>query len=373
MNTVVVPEYLLIIASSARMLAQAAKRAKIKPLVIDLFADLDTISYTEDFYQVPSLTVDCLVPVVDDFIKRYAIEYLVYGSGFEYYPDSLHYLSRRLSILGNTPETFLRVQNKQVFFTALDQLSIFYPAVCFAEPVPVGHWLVKPLSGQGGVGIAYYTEQAFSQSGVYWQEYQPGCASSVLFLANGKRAHVVGFNTQWTTALNEAQAFIFSGIVNYAELSDTQKHLITTWVQQLVLFFGLKGLNSLDFIQADDKLYVLEINPRPSASMQLYDSDLLVAHIKASQSEYCDFSVNQHGFTGYQVVYAPHDVLIPEDFVWPDDCMDLPKFGVTCRTGQPICSIIAHQQQAHSIREVLMTKQLNLLKGLTSYGISSKR
>ena len=83
MNTVVIPEYILIIASSARMLAQAAKRANLKSLIIDLFADLDTISSAEDFNQVSSLTVECLAPVVDEFINRYAIKYMVYGSGFE--------------------------------------------------------------------------------------------------------------------------------------------------------------------------------------------------------------------------------------------------------------------------------------------------
>ena len=363
MNTVVIPEYILIIASSARMLAQAAKRANLRSLVIDLFADLDTISSAEDYYKVSSLAVECLAPVVDEFINRYAIKYMVYGSGFECYPDSLSYLSCHLTILGNTPDTFVRIQDKRVFFAALDQLSISYPATCFSEPVPDECWLVKPLSGQGGVGIRYYATNSCSQTAVYWQKYQQGISSSVLFLANGYQTQVIGFNTQWTTALSETQGFIFSGIMNYVEISDTQKNLIISWLQKLVLFFGLKGLNSLDFILAGESLYVLEINPRPSASMQLYDADLLLCHIKASQGEWVDLSVNQEGFTGYQVVYAPQDVTIPDDFKWPDGCMDLPGCGVTCRTGQPVCSIITRQKHAPSLMDELLIKQFNLLKG----------
>ena len=373
MSAVVIPEYILIVANSARMLAKAAKRTNIKSLVIDLFADLDTISYAEDFYQVPSLSVECLAPVVDDLIKRYAIKYMIYGSGFEYYPNSLSYLNGRLSVFGNTPDTFVRLQDKRVFFGALDQFSIPYPTACFSEPVSDGCWLIKPLLGQGGVGISRHITTSFSQPAVYWQKYQQGISSSVLFLANGKKTHVIGFNTQWTTALSESQAFIFSGIMNYVDLSDTQKNLIATWVHELALFFGLKGLNSLDFIQSGNNFFVLEINPRFSASMQLYDADLLLGHIKVSQGGACDCRVNQDGFTGYQVVYAEQDIMIPDDFVWPEGCMDLPKFGVTCRAGQPICSIIAHQEQAQSVRAALMTKQLNLLNGLISYGISSER
>ena len=59
--------------------------------------------------------------------------------------------------------------------------------------------------------------------------------------------------------------------------------MITGWLKQLVPVFALKGLNSLDFIHADDCSYVLEINPRPSASMQLYDEDLLNRHIQACE------------------------------------------------------------------------------------------
>ena len=43
--------YILVVASSARMLAQSARASGFKPLVIDLFADLDTQRYAEDFKQ----------------------------------------------------------------------------------------------------------------------------------------------------------------------------------------------------------------------------------------------------------------------------------------------------------------------------------
>ena len=141
-----------------------------------------------------------------------------------------------------------------------------------------------------------------------------------------------------------------------------QKEQITDWLKKLVPVFALKGLNSLDFIQAGDQSFVLEINPRPSASMQLYDADLLSRHIKASQGELTDYRLH-HGYTGYQIVYAEQDVLIPEAFAWPAWCMDLPECGGICRTGQPICSIIAHQKRAQSVMNELLIKQLNLIKG----------
>jgi methenyltetrahydromethanopterin cyclohydrolase len=359
MNT---PEYILIVAGSGRMLAQAAKNAGLKPLVIDLFADLDTQCHAEAFKQIPSLAEEHLIPSVDYFIKHYAVTHVIYGSGFEYYPESLRYLGSRLLVLGNPSDTFVKLHDKPAFFSILDKLNIPYPEVCFSAPNGAGVWLVKPMQGQGGVGIKRYHPKDGAESAVYWQKYQAGTQHSVLFLADGLEMQVIGFNTQWTVRLSENQEFVFAGIINSCDLLNERKELITDWLKKLVPVFALKGLNSLDFIQAGDKSRVLEINPRPSASMQLYDADLLNRHIKASQGELADYRLHA-GYTGYQIVYAERDVLVPEAFAWPEWCMDLPGSGVMCRTGQPICSIMARQKQAHSVMNELLIKQLNLIKG----------
>ena len=350
------------------MLAQAARRSGLKPLVIDLFADLDMQCHAEAFKQIPSLAEEHLIPSVDYFIKRYAVEHLIYGSGLEHYPESLRYLAGRFHVLGNQPDTFLHLHDKAAFFSNLDQLNIPYPEVCFSAPNSADHWLVKPMQGQGGLGIKRYHPKDCNESGVYWQKYQAGTQHSVLFLADGQHVRVIGFNTQWTASLSENREFIFSGIINHCELLSGQKQRITDWLTKLVPVFALKGLNSLDFIQAGEQSWVLEINPRPSASMQLYDADLLKRHIKACQGELMDYPLHA-GFSGYQIIFAEQDVLIPEAFAWPPWCMDLPQSGVMCRTGQPICSIIAHQKQAQSVMKDLLIKQLHLKKVLNPYGI----
>ena len=357
-----IPEYILIIASSGRMLAQAAKNAGLKPLVIDLFADLDTQCHAEAFKQITSLAEKHLISAVDYFIEHYAVAHVIYGSGFEYYPESLHYLGSRLLVLGNLPDTFVKLHDKPAFFSILDKLNIPYPEVCFSAPDSADNWLVKPMQGQGGLGIKRYYPKDSTESAVYWQKYQVGTQHSVLFLANGEAVQVIGFNTQWTVSLSESQEFIFSGIINRCSLLNGQKELITKWLKKLVPLFTLKGLNSLDFILAGDKSLVLEINPRPSASMQLYDADLFNRHIKASQGELTDYS-HHSGYAGYQIVYSEQDILIPEAFSWPPWCMDLPECGVMFRTGQPICSIIAHHKRVQSVMNELLIKQHNLIKG----------
>ena len=373
-------ETILIVASSGRMLAQAAKNAGLKPLVLDLFADLDTQGYAEGFRQVKSLAEQDLASAVDYFVERYAVSHVIYGSGFECYPESLYYLNSRMIVLGNHPEIFAWQQDKRAFFSTLDQLNIPYPEVAFSAPDYADDWLLKPMQGQGGIGIKRYYGDDVAKASVYWQKFQAGTPHSVLFLADGQQVKVIGFNSQWSVCLSETEEFVFSGVINGADLAYAHKAVITDWLKQMVPVFALKGLNSLDFIHADGCSYVLEINPRPPASMQLYDQDLLLRHIQvcvgsvgatlvahSPETGRLKSPLQSPPQTGYQIVYAKRDLIIPDHFEWPDWCMDLPKCGDMCRAGQPLCSIIAHQKNSQSVVEQLLTKQQLILNRLERF------
>ncbi len=121
--------YLLVIAHSGRMLAQAAMCSGFKVLVIDLFADVDTQQYAADFRKTESLAWGDLSSLVEDFLALYPITHVLYGSGFECYPESLVQLQRQLTVCGNTSEVFARVQDKRGFFAAMASFSIPYPGV----------------------------------------------------------------------------------------------------------------------------------------------------------------------------------------------------------------------------------------------------
>ena len=349
--------YILVAAKSARMLAKAAHKAGLKPLAIDLWGDQDTCFYAHELLNIPTLSLADLSEALSCFLNRYPLSCGIYGSGFEQHPDSLEYLANRLTLLGNSPETFMRLQDKPGFFSSLNALGIAYPEVSFTPPNQATGWLVKPMHSQGGVGIRRYRAGENTQALTYWQKFQDGEPHSVLFLADSKCSQIVGFNRQWTVALDEFDEFIFSGVVNYTTLSDKQKNQLSAWVAKLVTAYSLKGLNSLDFIQDGDSSYVLEINARPPASMELYSDELLIHHIKACQGELADYKQSQQPYKAYQIIYAPQDMGIPEDFVWPFGVADLPSSGSIIRKGQPICSMITHSQEPGTALEQLQTSQ----------------
>ncbi|WP_411728489.1 ATP-grasp domain-containing protein [Methyloglobulus sp.] len=351
------------------MLVQAAQQAGLKPLAIDLWADQDTQSYAEDIQLIPSLAEEHLLPAIDYFVSRYPVTCVVYGSGFERHPDSLMWMSDRLTLLGNQPEVFAGLQDKPAFFSLLKTLQIPYPEVSFHTPERDTGWLVKPVQGQGGVGVRRYRRDEITEPSVYWQKYQEGIPHSVLFLADGNRSQVIGFNRQWTVPLNGRDEFIFSGIINSTGLLLKQKIQLSAWLDELVPELSLKGLNSLDFIQFGQTSYVLEVNPRPPASMQLYGSDLFVRHIKACQGQLLDYGREQASFTGYQVVYTQQDTRIPNGFEWPQGVVDIPIVGGIISTGQPICSMITHAKDSEEVLEQSLKKQAFIITQLDRFQI----
>ena len=339
------------------MLAQAAQRSGMKPLAIDLWGDIDTLSSAKASQQIPTLDAENLLPALNYFLYRYPVTRAIYGSGFERCLDSLKCVNDRLTLFGNSPDVLAELHNKYVFFSILETLGISFPEVSFDTPYPNEGWLIKPTHSQGGVGIRRYRPSETIEEPSYWQKYQEGEPHSVLFLADGRRSQIIGFNRQWTIAVNEKDEFVFSGITNSTQLSYAQKNRISDWLVALIPRLKLKGLNSLDFIQCGETSYVLEINPRPPASMQLYNADLFARHIKSCQGELLGNVFNQVDFAGYQIIYAQEETRIPAGINWPEGVVDIPHAGSIISTGQPICSIITHSQKPDKVLEQLRHRQ----------------
>lgn len=218
-------KYILIVAKSARMLVQAAQQAGFKPLAIDIYGDQDTRCYAEETQQIRSLAEKHLLPALEYFVSCYPVTCVVYGCGFEQQPDSLKSMGDRLTLLGNRADIFAKLHDKSAFFSLLEILAIPYPEVTFHKPDHDGKdWLIKPMQGQGGVGIRRHRTGEAAEPCDYWQKYQEGVPHSVLFLADGIRSQIIGFNRQWAIPLDDKDQFVFSGIINSTELSLEQKN-----------------------------------------------------------------------------------------------------------------------------------------------------
>lgn len=353
---------ILIVASSARLLAQFARNEGFLPLTIDCFADLDSMQLALESFKVKTLSVEHIKEAISLLSKRYHISHVIYGSGLENHLSTLKYLEKNFTVVGNLFDVFSSIQDKRSFFLALKQRNITYPETSFQPPESEAGWLLKPLQGEGGVGIKRYVSKSQNTRFCYWQKYCIGIPKSVLFIANGSEYKIIGFHKQYFTQIGD-NGFVFSGVINQPDVNEVIVHSIKKILDSLVFEYSLKGINSLDFIEKNDHCSVLEINSRPSASLNLYHADLFSQHINS-----CSLNGELKkikclkSYQAYKIIFAETETKIAHQLIWPQWIRDIPHKGVIIKTGMPICSIIAGGKNEQQVERLLLLRQQQLMK-----------
>lgn len=331
------------------MLAQLANEANYRPLVIDLFADQDTKALAEQVWQVDSLLLFVVQPLIESLSALFTLEWVVYGSGLEADQSTLAWLVRHFTVLGNSAAVFAQFSDKKIFFKQLDRFNIHYPEICFSAPTDKKRWLIKPMDHAGGLGIRWYKSKAGSDE--YYQQFCAGQVGSVLFCADGQQVELIGFHRQWPVSQDD---FTFAGIIQESILPEAEQQRVCCWLKKLVRYYGLHGLGSLDFIWDGQQCYFLEINPRPPASMMLYpELDLLTAHITGRLPD----SNKDNTIMALQIVYAQQACTVPLIEPWPEWSFDQPRLGTQVQSGWPICSIMAKGTTVRQVLDNLLEKQ----------------
>ena len=373
------PPTVVVAALSARALAQAARRAGYQVVALDLFGDRDTRDAAAESHALPGSLDDGLEPaplLACLEAQRSSLAGrplgLVYGSGFEDRPDFLEEIAERLPLIGNTAETVRRVKDPRIFFSVLAACGIAFPEVALEPPGPEGNWLTKRIGGSGGSHISSRRGDA-PAAGHYFQRRVDGRPVSALFLADGCGTQIVGLSEQWSSSDASAGAFRYGGAAQPAAVTGRQSAAITAAITTLVPAFDLRGLNSADFMVRAGDLDLLELNPRPGATLDLFDSGLLFAR-------HCDacagtLSREQASAAGAQparaaaVVYAPNALVVPAGVAWPTWAADLPCDGSVIDRDAPLCTVLAEAGSVEAARRLVGSRRAEVLALL---GIDSR-
>jgi predicted ATP-grasp superfamily ATP-dependent carboligase len=267
---------------------------------------------------------------------------ILYGSGLESQPKLLAQIANRYHLLGNSADVVAEIKHPRRFFQRLDQLAIAHPETVFDIPANIAGWLVKSGGGSGGTHIRRHG----GRNDGYYQREVEGLPVSVLFLTDGSNIEVVGYNEQ-LLAPTLTMPFRYGGVVGNIDLPVEVKIAMAEAAQKVTSAVGLRGLNSMDFMLGVQGALALEINPRLSASFELYDiPDLLDRHLQACQGRLTPLLHRPWGAKACLIHYADRDILVPDDAVWPEWAVDLPSAGRRIRAGDPVCSVLASADNA---------------------------
>ncbi|MGD9159953.1 MAG: ATP-grasp domain-containing protein [Desulfobacteraceae bacterium] len=350
----------LITGVSTRAIAESAVKSGHDIFTIDYFGDSDQKQIVENYSLLRDFNLPFRAENLIHACSRFDFDSLVYISNFENFPELLEKLPERIQIFGNSPETLRNVRDWKKLRDFMISKNIPFPDTLLpGEEKNVEDttgWLLKPTNSGGGSGIKEWEGEKLSDNRII-QKLVKGIPASAAFLANGQKSVLIGLAAQ-LIGLRELGIDGYTWCGNILPLPLDRKtylHLVVKiekYISLLTSHFKLKGACGIDFIvkgnNTDElKPYILEINPRYTASMELIEKvfglNIYSLHIQAVQGSLPDFSIaaqTSHNFHAKGVLFARNNIKIKNTRGWEKKGIkDIPFEGDEITAGHPVCSI----------------------------------
>ncbi len=347
----------LIAGVSVRGLTESAVRAGYRVTAVDAFSDLDLQAVATDVRRV----VPYSAAAAADASRDLDAGAVCYVSNFENHPAALRRLQRGRTLWGNPPQVLARARDPAALAEVVRAAGLPAALVRKRPPRPVAgssisRWLLKPRASGGGHGIVPWSPGLAVPRSCVLQERIAGRAASVLFAADGERAIVLGVTRQLVGERRfGSHGFRYCGSL-LAPPEDTEWGASSPLAERgaqlaavLTRAFGLVGVNGVDVIVHRARVIPIEINPRHTAAMELFERrdglSIFRTHVAGCTGTLSALikPASVSAAAGKAIVFARRDVVTPSADHWlaDTDVRDVPPAGLSVRRGAPICTVFA--------------------------------
>jgi predicted ATP-grasp superfamily ATP-dependent carboligase len=390
---------ILLAGVSVRALAESAARAGYGVMGVDAFSDLDLRAIAVAAVRCHPYSARAAARLARDA----PCDTVIYTSNFENDPIAIAQLvrprgalpgrrtGRERTLWGNPPAVIRRVRNPLRLAKVLDRLGFAVPSVRATAPPRTGAipdapaaWLLKPKASGGGQGVVVWHPGEPVPRGCVLQERMRGIPGSIAFAADGHDVVPLALSRQLVGNRSlGATGFRYSGSVlvppgdamlpRDAELLARATELAVAVTRA----FGLVGVNGIDFIARGGVPYPVEVNPRPTGSMELaeraYGISIFATHVQAIRGKLPEFDLARErlagvagagrgrgagGAIGKALVYARRARKLPDTTRWLTDqtVRDIPPPGSVIAAGRPICTVFAEGRTGAACLERLIAR-----------------
>ncbi len=365
---------LVIVGASARAAAQSARLAGFVPAAADLFGDRDLLA-ASNWIRIEDYPLE-----VVSAVSRLPDGPWLYTGGLENYPDVVDSIAAKRPLFGNPGRVLRAVRNPFRLAEVVRRHGFHAPTSQSQPPSPraIGRWLKKPLRSSGGLGIRIVPPVVMDQhpsrsqhvettaedvhGKSFYQQWIDGSSYSGVFIAAQGEATLIGATRQmvgrrWT----RAPRFAYCGSIWPSGLDRRRMQELSRLGQCLAAEYRLTGLFGVDFIVAGGCMFVLEINPRYTASIEVLeqavplDQSIVAHHVAACEKHvlpHVDVHPEKSGrFFGKAILFADRRASVGPRFeclLAPIDAArrwtplaDVPAPGTTINVGQPMVTVRA--------------------------------
>lgn len=376
----------LLVGASVRALMESAAASGHKVTGIDFFGDMDTLRCGRAI-SLEDLGQEQTVKNLFKASREIPCSGFVYASGPENTPEELEFWENHGLLRGNEGAVLRKVRNPwklQQCLGVIDvQMPPFYSIGEWEKSARTGRWLLKALNRGSCHGIIELPEVTSSIPGFssglnqfsprIIQRYVEGVSASATFLANGLDAVVLGTSRQLIgreQGNKGGKLFSYEGNIVPLDVRGTVDYnyfsiKIKDIAKSLTLCFGLKGINTVDFILNSEGIWILEVNPRWSASVELIEKYLGVSlfnhHLRGcigkelpqlkktnlAGTDRAKGNKEQKRFIGKKIVFAERTLLIGDfkekgfRYLYEQGVRDIPRSNTEIGKGQPLCTVLA--------------------------------
>jgi predicted ATP-grasp superfamily ATP-dependent carboligase len=370
---------LVIAGASVRSAAFSALRAGLQPACVDLFADADLravcpVSLVESDSYPDGIIAHCAnLPTVP----------WLYTGALENRPNVIEAVSTQRPLWGCSPQAVKRVRSPLLLRDTLADNGIPTLQIRLAgETLPAtARWLFKPLASAAGFGIRDGLGEV--PAGHYGQEYVDGLSCSGLFIGHDQGALFLGATAQLVgISWLHAAAFHYAGNVGPLEIAPATTEHFAKLGNVLATHLGLRGIFGVDCVLSDGVPWVVEVNPRYTASVEVWEharqQAVLALHRQAfekpgvavafgSKRSNAATSVVAKG-----IYFAKEALTIPRERPWREPVpgtvvgfdmpsfADLPDVGARIEKGNPVLTMLVRGGSVEACLAELETRARDL-------------
>lgn len=331
-----------VLGASARAAAFSLLRSGQQVVCADLFADADLAQPCE-VHQIENYPEG-----FENWLRQVECEGWVYTGALENYPELVDRLAQVRPLLGTSGDGLRRVREPLILQQVLAANGFHFPETikAGAQPMDSKAWLAKSYAGSSSSGSGVDIVSA-----PYWQRFLQGTPLSAVYLDEqllGVTEQLVG--ESWAGAAK----FQYCGSVGPWPLAEQYADELLRLGKFLRQEFDLQGWFGVDLIFAEHALWVIEINPRYTASIEIVER-------------------NRHsrtGSSGKAILFAKSPITITnqlsQDWLrearsseWPQ-LADIPQPGAKIDLGQPILTLFAEAASTETVRRKLQLRAADI-------------
>jgi uncharacterized protein len=344
----------LVVAVTARMLASMAVADGYEVVALDRFGDFDLRALAPGATAPTSAGLASLAAEIE-------ADAVVYGAGFENRPDLVARLESGRELLGMRPEDLAAVRDPWAVGAAARAAGAHAPETRSVGELPAARarsgadgWLRKPTRGGGGRGVRRWAGGALGPTEILQRRIH-GLSCSAVAIGDGRRAAMLGLTEQ----LHRRPGFGWMGNATPPRLPEREitelDGQLGAVCDEVVARFGIRGAFSVDGVWDGRRVWVLEVNPRPPGSLELFGPGCFEAHVRGARSLALPTAAGPRATRCAKVklvLFADRDLVTPDPGWWPEGLVrDIPHAGETIKRGAPVCTLVSNGADVADLAE----------------------